>query len=507
MKHESTWRDIQSPEFPTTGFPREIDVAIIGGGITGLTAAYLLKQSGKRVAVFERERIGSGETGKTSAHLTYVTDTLISDLAKQFGERSARLVWQGGAHAIDFIESVVTTHGIDCDFKRVPGFVCAPFFPPDDDDGSAKSADELQQVAEVSTKLGFAARYVANGPVTGRPAVAFADQAVFHPTKYIAGLARLVNGDGSYVFEHAEMSQTVDDPRAVVVNAETIACGDIVIATHVPLAGSKNAVSAALFQTKIYPYSSYVMGGHFDEPIAPGLYSDTADPYYYLRVHDTPAGRYAVFGGEDHKTGQETDTAECFASLERAMRSLLPSVRIDHYWSGQVIESDDGLPFIGERVPHEYAGTGYSGNGLTFGTLAGLMMHDFVLGKDNAWRELFDLHRKPTSPSALGTYANESTDYPFYMIADRLRSAGDDPNDVAPGDGKVLRIDGKRVACHRRDDGTMVKVSAVCTHMGCLVRWNGAEKTWDCPCHGSRFTPDGLVIGGPAETALEKVEG
>jgi glycine/D-amino acid oxidase-like deaminating enzyme/nitrite reductase/ring-hydroxylating ferredoxin subunit len=504
MIDESLWRAFDMPRFGSTELPDRVDVVIVGAGITGLTAAYLLKRAGKKVAVFERERIGAGETGNTSAHLTYVTDLRLRELAKRFGRDAARLVWHGGAAAIDAIESNVIALGIDCNFQRVPGFLCAPFRDDAHDD---THSDALLNEATLASELGFAAQYHNQGPVTGRSAVGYADQALFHPLAYLSGLARAVNGDGSIVRDMAEVGEVIQDPLAVIVNGKTVACDDVIIATHVPIAGSTGLVSAMLFQTKLYPYSPYVVGARVgDDAPAPGLYSDTSDPYYFLRVHDTPRGRYVIFGGEDHKTGQASDTDARFERLEQALREIVPSAQVDRRWSGQVIETSDGLPFVGQTADHQFVATGYSGNGLTFGTLAAMMLCDAVTGAPNPWRELFDPHRKPASLGALATLVSENVDYPFYFVADRLRRhAGEGVDSVARGEGKVLTLDGKRVACHRTNAGKLIKVSAVCTHLGCLVRWNDAESTWDCPCHGSRFTPDGLVVGGPAEAPLEPV--
>jgi glycine/D-amino acid oxidase-like deaminating enzyme/nitrite reductase/ring-hydroxylating ferredoxin subunit len=505
MLDQSLWRALDVPRIGGESIPDRVDVVIIGGGITGLTAAWLLKQSGKRVAVFERERIGAGETGNTSAHLTYLTDLRLTELVKQFGRDAARRVWEGGAAAIDLIETIASTPGIACNFQRVPGFLCASFAS---DRARDDESNALRDEAALASELGFAARYLDRGPVTARPAVTYADQALFHPLEYIAGVALAVEGGGSFVREMAEVGEVLQDPLAVIVNGTTVACDDVIIATHVPLTGSTGIVASTLFQTKLYPYSSYVVGARVgDDAPAAGLYSDTSDPYWYLRVHETQGGRYAIFGGEDHKTGQEADTEARFAGVERKLLELIPSARIERRWSGQVIETSDGLPFIGQTADHQYVATGYSGNGLTFGTLAAMMMRDFVTGADNRWRELFDPHRKPSTLSALSTLVTEGIDYPYYLIADRLRrDARDGVESVARGEGKVLILDGKRVACHRTSTGKLIKVSAVCTHLGCLVRWNGAESTWDCPCHGSRFTPEGLVLGGPAEAPLEKVE-
>ena len=500
---QSLWRAATPPRF-VGPLPTEVDVAVVGAGISGLTAAYLLKKSGKRVAVFERERLGAGDSGNTSAHLTYVTDDRISTLVEQFGEDAAELVWRGGNIAIDLIESN-SRAGVACGFHRVPGYLGAPFF--EDRDPTA-TRQALLADAELARKLGFAAHFVEIGPPRGKPAVAFADQAIFHPLDYLFGLASAIDGDGSAVREECDVGDVIQDPLAVIANGETIACTDLVIATHTPMVGIRNLLGATLFQSKLYLYSSYVLGGSIDESsLNAGLYWDTADPYYFLRVQDGAAGRYAIFGGEDHKTGQVSDTDQCFDRLAAAFQRLAPSAKIERRWSGQVVETSDGLPYIGQVSPHQYIATGFAGNGLTFGTLAGLMIHDDIVEHPTPWRHLFDPNRKPHSLGSLERLLTENVDYPRYFLADRWRQRdGSGVENVPRGSGKVFSLDGQRVAVHRKDSGEVVKVSAVCTHMGCLVRWNDAERTWDCPCHGSRFTPEGLVIGGPAEAPLAKVE-
>jgi glycine/D-amino acid oxidase-like deaminating enzyme/nitrite reductase/ring-hydroxylating ferredoxin subunit len=500
MRDESLWRSTAHIPPYTSPLPREVDVLVVGAGITGLTAAYLLAKSGKRVAVVERERVGAGETGNTSAHLTAITDLRFTDLAGRFGRECARLVWDGGTIAIDLIESIIELEGIDCGFARVPGWLCSPFFG--DADGKMREDADLARALEIQGS------YREAGPLGSGPAIAFPDQAVFHPLRYLEGLAAATARLGVAIVEHAEVSEAVQDPLVAIVNGENVACRDLFIATHVPIVGSSPLTKATLFQTKLYPYSTYVVGGRLGgDALPPGLYEDTSDPYRYLRIHRDDEGLYAIYGGGDHKTGTVSHTEECFGQVQEEFLRLFPSARIETRWTGQVIETSDRLPFIGENAPHQYVSTGYAGNGLTFGTLGALMIHDAVLGIDNPWRELLDPARKTLKPSVVATYVSENFDYPYHFILDRLRrNRSDTVRTLKPGEGKVLTIGGKPVACHRTDDGELVKVSAICTHMGCLVRWNVRERTWDCPCHGSRFTPDGLVIGGPAEAALEKIE-
>lgn len=234
----------------------------------------------------------------------------------------------------------------------------------------------------------------------------------------------------------------------------------------------------------------------------PGLYWDTTDPYHYLRVEPGEGHDFAIFGGADHKTGQADNTIDCFTNLLSTVRRILPDFELTDRWSGQVVETNDGLPYIGENAPRQFVATGFAGNGMTFGTIAALMARDWVLNRTNPWRSIFDPHRKNIRAGAWD-YVKENKDYAYYMLRDRLfarhaRSIGS----VRPGHGKVVRLDGAPVAVYRDVHGVVNMCSATCTHLGCEVHFNAAETSWDCPCHGSRFRVDGSVIGGPAERPL-----
>jgi Rieske Fe-S protein len=282
-----------------------------------------------------------------------------------------------------------------------------------------------------------------------------------------------------------------------------VRCQRIVVATHVPIVGKTALLKATLLQTKLALFSTYAIGATLKRGALPhACYFDTAEPYHYLRVE--PRGRqdYAILGGQDHKTGQKRGTRTCFAALEKLMRAMVSDALVDARWSGQVVETHDRLPYIGEHSEGQFIATGFCGNGITFGTLAGMMIRDAITGQKNPWRELFDPKRKNIRSGAWN-YLRENADYPYYLAKDWLkRSEGKSVRSVSRGEGRIIRIHGERTAVHRDDDGRLSRVSPVCTHMGCLVNWNSAEKTWDCPCHGSRFRPTGEVIAGPAETPL-----
>ena len=502
------------PRFAPLDRDLQVDVVVIGGGITGITAAYLLKQAGRTVALLDRGRAAGIDTGHTTAHLTCVTDTRLTELVEYFGEDHATAVWDAGFAAIAQIDDLVRTQRIDCHFAWVSGYLHAPIDASASDANAKVNAnagadiDALREEAELIAKLGFDARFVDRIPLMNTPGIEIDGQARFHPLKYLSALLARIHGDGSYVFEHTNADEVRDDPLAVVAAGHTIACRDVVVATHYPIVGKASVIGATLLDTKLAHYTSYVVGGRVPAGTVPdALFWDTADPYHYLRLdRGDDGGEYVIYGGEDHKTGQADDTRECFSRLERALSRLIPGVAVTHRWSGQVVETNDGLPFIGEMVPHQFTATGFAGNGMTFGTLGGMMARDAILDRPNPWRELFDVGRTKIR-GGLYDYLAENKDYPYYLIRDRFAGAqGRSLRTLRRGEGRLLELDGDQVAAYRDHDGAVTRLSAICTHMACRVAWNTAERTWDCPCHGSRFAPTGEVIAGPAERPLASLD-
>jgi glycine/D-amino acid oxidase-like deaminating enzyme/nitrite reductase/ring-hydroxylating ferredoxin subunit len=499
--NRSHWQQTATlPHFPSATAAR-YDVVVIGGGITGLCAAYFLKRAGKKVCVLERDRICFGDTGHTTAHLTQVTDTRLTELVRDFGEDAAQLTWQAGAAAITALEGIARESHISCRFERIPNYLHASLRDGKDE------TDDLRDEAELARKLGFEAEFLSAAPFVNRPAVRYPDQGRFHPLKFLAGVAQAVEGDGCAVFENSEVTEVSNDPLAVLCGDVRLECDYVVIATHVPLMGKTGYINATLLQTRLNPQSTYVVAAKVPKGSIPDAsFYDTSDPYYYLRLDRTPRYDYVIFGGEDHKTGQIENTGERYQRLESLLKGLAPEAEFYGRWSGQVIETNDGLPLMGETSERQFVATGFGGNGMTFGCLAGLMACDAALGKKNPWQDLFSVSRTNIR-GGTWDYVKQNSDYPYYIVADRFsRAEGDSFDDVAPGEGKILASDGKRVACSKDDRGNVCAVSAICTHMGCFVHWNQAERTWDCPCHGSRFHPSGEVLAGPAETPLESVE-
>ncbi len=503
LETNSLWLEQDLPHFGPVVQDGVYDVVVVGAGITGLTAAYLLKRAGFKVAVLEKGRVANAETGHTTAHLTQVLDTRLGKLVDRFGKERARIAWEGSAAAMNTIESIAAIESIDCDFQRVPGFLTSPITQ----DATTDDVESLEQEAELARELGFDALFVSAAPVFNRPAIRFANQAALHPVKYLAALAKTIPGDGCDIFEDSEMANVQEEPLAVEVNGFRLHCGKLILATHTPLSGKLGFLSATLMQSKLAGYSTYVIAAEVEKGTVPAAdYWDTQDPYYYLRIQPGEDVDSLIFGGRDHKTGQETDTKRCYDELETVLKAYVPGITVKHRWSGQVIETPDGLPYIGEDAKDQFIATGFAGNGLTFGTLAGMMACDYVMGRNNPWSDLFSTDRRALR-KGLWDYLKENFSYPHYLIRRFLETPeAESVEQLKPGEGKVLKMDGHRCAVYRDHDGRVTMLSAVCTHMGCLVKWNNAAETWDCPCHGSRFTTSGEVMAGPAESPLENMQ-
>jgi glycine/D-amino acid oxidase-like deaminating enzyme/nitrite reductase/ring-hydroxylating ferredoxin subunit len=488
---------------PIQKFPRlqrnvNVDVVVVGAGVTGITTAYFLKTIGLTVALLERERVASIDTGHTTAHLSYVTDVELHKLARNFGKDHAQAAWDAGAAAIDEIEKIVEEEEIECEFTRVPAYVHVRV-----GGFSKKTVSSLKKEADLAAKLGFDATYLKSAPYFELPAVRFANQAKFHPRKYLRSLVEKIPGNGSHVFEKSAATEFDAKKRRVKANGKWIGFDRIVMATNNPLVGLASIIGATLLQTKLSLYTSYALGAQVEPNTVPeALFWDTREPYDYLRIDRHRDFDYLIYGGEDHKTGQKKETKSAYARLWVRLKKIIPKARADHRWSGQIISTPDGLPYIGENAERQFIATGFCGNGITFGTVAAIMARDWVMGRKNPWADLFAVDRKKFKGATLN-YLRENKDYPYYMIKGRIaRPEADSVRELKRGAGMIIGSRRKKVAAFRDCNGNLFKLSPVCPHLGCYVRWNSAESTWDCPCHGSRFKPTGEVIAGPAEDGL-----
>ncbi|WP_019507785.1 FAD-dependent oxidoreductase [Pleurocapsa sp. PCC 7319] len=495
-KPKSFWLD--STE--TTSFPQmenvTVDVAIIGAGITGITAAYLLKKAGKTVALIEAQQIAASASGHTTAKVTSLHQLIYATLIDRHGEDAARLYGESNQAGVEFIAATVEKEGIDCDFQRNDTYSFAE---------DKKNLDKIQKEYDAAVKLGLPAEFVTETtlPFDIAGAIKFTNQAQFHVRKYLLHLANTIPGNGSYIFEDSRV-QTVDEgtPCKVHANGITLQATDVLLTTHLPI------VDTGLFFAKTYPQRSYIIGAKISEEKAPaGMYIGVGNNYHSIRT--TPAedgGLLLLIGGGGHKVGEKSETEESYQELARYIHSHFGIDKIDYRWSSQDYESFDKLPYIGKLTPaneHIYVATGFNLWGMSKGTMAGMLLADLVQGKTNPWADLYDSLR--ATPFVTQESIKNNLDVGKHWVMDRLKGIQDwSTDDVKPGEGKIITLKGEKVGVYKDEAGKVTAVNATCPHLACIVNWNSAEKSWDCPCHGGRFTCDGKVIQGPAVKDLEQ---
>jgi glycine/D-amino acid oxidase-like deaminating enzyme/nitrite reductase/ring-hydroxylating ferredoxin subunit len=477
----------------------QVEVAVVGGGIVGLTAAYELACAGRQVAVLDRGAIAGGMSSRTSAHLTSALDDLYSELITLRSENDARLCYESQVAAIDRIEDIQSSEQIECDFRRLNGYLFCP---------AGTDRLVLEKEIEACHRLGFdgvswAERAPTPGRDTGR-CLRFPNQARFHPRKYFDGLVRCIKRNNGLLFANTPVTAVEEKDGRVLVATEdgkTVDAAFAVVATNSPI-NDRVAI-----HSKQAPYRTYVIAGRVPAgSVEDALIWDTEDPYHYVRIQPGDGRHdFLIAGGEDHKTGEASDMNERFDRLIAWTGRHFPSFDMDEYgWSGQVMDPVDFLPFIGRNPGNEriYVATGDSGQGLTNGTVAAILIKDLILGHANPWEALYDPTRVTFGASSrfLSENLTAVTNVAGYVTPGDLASI----DDLKPGQGALVREGMKKVAAYRDDSGTIHKRSASCTHLGCLVHWNPFERCWDCPCHGSQFGPGGEVLNGPATHPLEK---
>ena len=504
LTKDTVWTDAAMPAVAPLAGEHQAEVCVVGAGIAGLTAAYLLAKEGHDVIVLDDGAIGGGESGLTSAHLCTALDRRWAVLEKLHSPERLRLAAESHAKAIDEIERIADEEGIECDFRRVSGFLFA---------GAGHTVHELTEEVEAAHRAGIGdVVLVDHTPLadfeTG-PAVRYSRQGQFHVLRYLAGLARAIERAGGKIHTRAHVVG-VDESSAdhVVVKTES---GVVVVAQYVLLATHTPFLPSVSVHMKQIAYMSYVIALSVRwGAVPPALYWDTEDPFHYIRVvsPSTSTEDLLVVGGEDHEAGHDGDEAERHARLEAWARERFPYAgAVTRRWSGQILDTVDGLALIGrvKEGSRVMIATGDCGNGLTHGTIAGMMVKDIVRGQRNEWVALYDPTRVNLSLETASAYLKHGLDTAS-GLADWVTSGDvDDVAKIAPGTGAIVRKGLSKLAVYRDPQGALHERSAACTHLGCVVAWNAAELTWDCPCHGSRFDAKGCVMHGPATADLAPV--
>ncbi len=486
---------------PATDYPPlagdvSVDVAVLGGGITGLTAALLLKGAGRSVAVVESKRIVRGATGYTTAKVTSGHSLIYAELARKFGEEGARVYAQANEAALERIARFVDEHRIECDFERKANYVYA-----EQGGDVAQIEGEVEAARRAGLPASFATETTLPYPIAG--AVRLENQAQFHPRKYLLAFAERVQGDGSYVFEETRALHVRERAESeVVTDRGVLRARDVVVATHLPF------LDRGMFFAKAHPSRSYAIAAPIDASQAPdGMFINTGQPTRSIRTMRDGERLYLNVGGEGHKPGEAEDTPERYARLEEFLRRHWGAGPVEYRWSTQDYTTVDRVPYVGKLWPrseHVYVATGYGKWGMTSGTLAAMILADAILGVANPWAELYRAERVKPRASAR-KLVSENVDAGRHFFGDRLRR-GDkrSPSDLRKGEGAILDLAGAKRAVYRDEQGTLHALSPVCQHLYCIVAWNEAERTWDCPCHGSRYTGEGKAIQGPTTKDLPR---
>lgn len=382
------WLDVELPRFPALAADADVDVVVVGGGLTGLMTAWLLAREGRSVMLIERDRLACANTARSTAHLTCVTDLPLHEATERYGDDVAKAFWDAGTTGIDLIARTVSELQVDCDFRWTPGYL---HVAPDRD----RDAANLRRDAQLAASYGLDALFLVSVPGVGRPGVRFGRQALFHPLCFAAGLVANLTAIGGIVHEGSTLEALEGSPPRLRINGHTVRCRQVVIASQAPLFDRGLALpGAAGVRERLALYTSFVIAGTMPTGTHPAaLYWDTADPYEYLRVENSVGGQTVLLGGRDVPAGESVDESLRFSALEKRLAQRLPEARATHCWSGELVQSEDGLPFIGPLGDGVFVATGFCGNGFTLGAVAALMVRDACLDRVHPWEELFDPQR------------------------------------------------------------------------------------------------------------------
>jgi len=472
------------------------EVVIVGGGITGVTTALLLQEAGFKCVLLEANTLCFGTTGGTTAHLNTILDTPYPTIVRNFGQEKAGLVARIVEEAIELVRSNCKKYDIDAELEEQTAYL----FSQTND-----QTKELEEIRKVSSEVGIRLEYTASIPVPldMQMALAVYGQAKFHPTRYVLGLARAFQEMGGRIIEQCRVTNA-DNDDIITVHTDNgdIHCSYLIYATHIP-------PGVNILDTRCAPYRSYAMALTLKGDYPDGLIYDMYDPYHYYRTQVIDGKPYFIAGGEDHKTGHVENTETCFLRLESYVRGHFPVDKIVHKWSSQYFEPVDGLPYIG-HLPGQpgniLVATGFGGNGMVYSGAAALIFQELLLQLPEKYGRLFDPNRlKPVAgfPNFIKENVDVAKKWAGKLLpADKLDSFAD----MAPGEGHVVKVEGETIALYKNDQGELLALAPTCTHMGCHVTWNSMEKTWDCPCHGARYSIDGTVLTGPADKDLQRID-
>jgi glycine/D-amino acid oxidase-like deaminating enzyme/nitrite reductase/ring-hydroxylating ferredoxin subunit len=491
----SLWQNVESYEPQETTPKSKYDVVIVGGGITGISTALLLQKKGKKCIIIESHTLGFGTTSGTTAHLNTLLDTPYSQIIKNFNIDTARIVKNAAQDAINFIRTNIENYNIDCEFEDAAAFLFAR-------DG--KQHQELNDIFEAGKQVDLSCKLTDELPldIPCLKVLKVEGQAKFHPVKYIFGLAKEFESAGGTILQNTKVLEVTNDQNnilKVTTDGQHFRCDDVIYATHIP-------PGVNLLHLRCIPWRSYAIAVQLrDMTYPPDLYYDMFDPYHYYRTQYINKEPYFIIGGEDHKTAQEKNTGKNFLELLSHAKSYFNVFNVSHQWSSQYYDSADGLPYIG-NLPgagdHVYVATGFGGNGLIYSSISAMILSKTIAGEISPYENVFHASRlKPIAGFQEFVSHNASVAGEFINKLVPLDKLGQ-LAELVPGEGRVVEYEGNKIALSKDAHGSVHAVSPVCTHLKCTVSWNITEQSWDCPCHGARYSADGKILNGPATRDL-----
>lgn len=497
-KSNAYWIDsTEQTNYPPLSEDISVDVAIIGGGMVGITSAYYLKKEGLRVAVIEAKRILEGVTGHTTAKITAQHHLIYDSLRKKFGEEKAKQYADANLWAIEEIAKIIELNHIDCDFIRQPAYIYTQ---------SDQYIQQIEDEVKAAQNLGIKASFDQDLPLpfSIKGAIKFDNQAQFHPRKYLLPLAEKVIGDGSFIFENTRMKNIEgENPYTILTDHGKITAKYVIVASHFPVYDHFGFYFARMYESR-----TYALGMRIKEKFPGGMYLSAETPSRSLRSQPYEDGELVLLIGEEHKTGQHKEAAEHYRNLEAFARQNYDVEKISYHWSTQDCMPLDDIPYIGRitsTAENMYVATGFKKWGMTHSTIAGAMIRDQILNKQNPWEEVFNPSRFTPMQSAK-KFIEINADVAQEFLTGKLSIPQDTLKDLKEEEGIVIEIEGRRIGAYKDKNQEIYLVDTTCSHLGCELSWNDAEKTWDCPCHGSRFTYTGEVIEGPAVKSLQRLQ-
>lgn len=495
---ESYWiASTAASDYPTLPAGMWVDVAVIGGGFVGIMSAVLLKEAGLSVALIEGRKLLTGVTGYTTAKITSLHKLIYSHLMSRLDRERSQQYADSNQAALEKIASMVAERGIDCDFSRRPFYTYA-----ETDAGLRKVEEEVKAAQELRLPATFVDAVPL--PFRIRGAVRFDNQAQFHPRKFLLALAPGIPGNGSFIFENTRATDVDEgEPCLVSTNRGTIKARDVIIATNYPFINLPG-----LYFARLRPERSYAVGITLKERFPEGMFIGAEETGYSFRSQPLEDGELVIVGGEGHKTGRGGDTTHYYGEIEKRLNRMYDSPDVKYSWSTQDNTTIDMVPYIGRLTPahnHVFVATGFGQWGMTTSVVSAMVLSEMVQGRASPWARVYNPSRFNADTSAAKNLISENISNVKTLFGEHLTESPD-VSQLRPGEGKLVQMKGKRAAGYEDEQGRRYLLSPNCVHMQCLVHWNNAEKTWDCPCHGSRYSHTGEVIHAPASRNLPVIE-